>query len=192
MSSPTNSSIPLEILLSIQTHKDYYLSFKLKDGENQRNPRCLAYPRYVSYKKVSESILKVLEQVPDKEYVYMSSLKEKIIGWKISIIITAYLLKIDDFKMDDLDWDDLYIHTDNHSFDLSGPLYLTGVFFPYLSIIIPKWKKEAEQRHEKYDSVLYLVSGATKPISQSYQISHSSTIIASKIITKYSSLINFN
>lgn len=87
--------------------------------------------------------------------------------------------------MKDLVWDDLYIHTDNHTFDLAGPMYLTGVFFPYLSVIIPKWEKEAKQRHDKFNSVLYLVSGATKPISQSYQISHSSTIIASKIITKY-------
>lgn len=92
MTSPTDGSIPLEVLLSIQTHKDYYLSFKPREGENQRNPTCLAYPRYVSYKKVSESILKVLEQVPDKEYVYMSSLKEKIIGWKISIITPLYKL----------------------------------------------------------------------------------------------------
>lgn len=78
--------IPIDVLLSIQTHKDYYLTFRGVDNNSLGNPKCLAYPRYVSYKKVSEAILKILDLIPDREYVYMSSEHKKIIGWSISII----------------------------------------------------------------------------------------------------------
>lgn len=64
-------------------------------------------------------------------------------------------------------------------------MYLTGVFFPFLSVIIPKWQEEANNRHEKHRSVLYLISGATKPISENYTITSSSTKIATKIIEKF-------